>query len=50
MVELRGASGVTVLPQASGDVVPALGRAVDALIAAAGSGSRTRATRGSPAR
>ncbi|MGA5159141.1 Gfo/Idh/MocA family protein [Streptomyces pseudogriseolus] len=38
MVELRGASGVTTLPEARGDVVPALGRAADALIAAAGSG------------
>ncbi|MFF5340362.1 Gfo/Idh/MocA family protein [Streptomyces althioticus] len=38
MVELRGESGVTVLPEARGDVVPALGRAADALIAAAGSG------------
>ncbi len=38
MTELRGESGVTVLPEARGDVVPALGRAADALIAAAGSG------------
>ena len=37
MVELRGESGVTVLPEARGDAVPALGRAADALIAAAGS-------------
>ncbi|MGX1682282.1 Gfo/Idh/MocA family protein [Streptomyces althioticus] len=38
MVELRGESGVTVLPEAREDAVPALGRAADALIAAAGSG------------
>ncbi|GAA0707142.1 Gfo/Idh/MocA family oxidoreductase [Streptomyces thermocarboxydus] len=37
MVELRGESGVTQLPEARGDAVPALGRAVDALISAAGS-------------
>ncbi|MET9169318.1 Gfo/Idh/MocA family oxidoreductase [Streptomyces cellulosae] len=37
MVELRGESGVTQLPEARGDAVPALGRAADALISAAGS-------------
>ncbi|MFE0320507.1 Gfo/Idh/MocA family protein [Streptomyces albogriseolus] len=38
MVELRGASGVTALPEARGDVVPALGRAPDALITAVAPG------------
>ncbi|MDT6987650.1 Gfo/Idh/MocA family protein [Streptomyces lusitanus] len=38
MVELRGVSGVTALPQARHDAVAAFGRAADALIAAAGSG------------
>ncbi|MDN3266940.1 Gfo/Idh/MocA family oxidoreductase [Streptomyces sp. MA15] len=39
MVELRGESGVTVLPETGQDAVPALRRAADALIAAAGSGT-----------
>ncbi|MEU1084606.1 Gfo/Idh/MocA family oxidoreductase [Streptomyces sp. NPDC005908] len=38
-VELRGEAGVTVLPEATEDAVPALGRAVDALLTAAGTGT-----------
>ncbi|MEV8592724.1 Gfo/Idh/MocA family oxidoreductase [Streptomyces sp. NPDC052012] len=37
-VELRGASGVTALPQSTQPVVPSLMRAVDALLTAAGTG------------
>ncbi|MGW5658765.1 Gfo/Idh/MocA family protein [Streptomyces sp. NPDC003758] len=37
-VELRGEAGVALLPESSGGVVPVLGRAVDALCAAARSG------------
>ncbi|WP_037676641.1 Gfo/Idh/MocA family protein [Streptomyces griseus] len=37
-VELRGAAGVTLLPESSEGVVPALTRAADALLTAAGSG------------
>lgn len=37
-VELRGDSGITVLPESTGDVVPALTRAADALITAARTG------------
>ncbi|GGW49270.1 Gfo/Idh/MocA family protein [Streptomyces griseoloalbus] len=39
MVELRGEAGVTVLPQATQGAVPALSRALDALLAAAGTGT-----------
>lgn len=39
MVELRGTAGVTSLPEASGGAVPALTRAADALLAAAGAGA-----------
>ncbi|MDF3302893.1 Gfo/Idh/MocA family protein [Streptomyces tropicalis] len=39
-VELRGESGVTLLPEASGDAVAAFGRAADALVASARSGRR----------
>ncbi|WP_016823355.1 Gfo/Idh/MocA family protein [Streptomyces viridosporus] len=38
-VELRGASGVTLLPEASEGAVPALTRAADALLTAAGTGT-----------
>ncbi|WP_309059658.1 Gfo/Idh/MocA family oxidoreductase [Streptomyces sp.] len=38
-VELRGASGVTLLPEDSEGVVPALTRAADALLTAAGTGT-----------
>lgn len=38
MVELRGDAGVTVLPTSSEGIVPVLGRAVDALLTAAGTG------------
>ncbi|KOT40778.1 oxidoreductase [Streptomyces caelestis] len=38
MVELRGAAGVTGLPEASEGAAPALARAADALLAAAGTG------------
>ncbi|GAA3494814.1 Gfo/Idh/MocA family oxidoreductase [Streptomyces prasinosporus] len=38
-VELRGASGVTLLPEAAEGAVPALARAADALLAAAGTGT-----------
>ncbi|MEW2074219.1 Gfo/Idh/MocA family protein [Streptomyces sp. NPDC012403] len=39
MVELRGTAGVTSLPEASEGAVPALTRAADALLAAAGTGT-----------
>jgi hypothetical protein len=39
MVELRGTAGVTSLPEASEGAVPALARAADALLAAAGTGT-----------
>ncbi|MEU7472469.1 Gfo/Idh/MocA family oxidoreductase [Streptomyces sp. NPDC044984] len=39
MVELRGTAGVTFLPEASEGAVPALTRAADALLAAAGTGT-----------
>lgn len=39
MVELRGDAGVACLPQASEGAVPALTRALDALLAAAGTGT-----------
>ncbi|MGC0379341.1 Gfo/Idh/MocA family protein [Streptomyces sp. SAI-229] len=38
-VELRGTAGVTFLPEASEDAVPALTRAADALLTAAGTGT-----------
>ncbi|MFI1421526.1 Gfo/Idh/MocA family protein [Streptomyces sp. NPDC020731] len=39
MVELRGTAGVTSLPEATEGAVPALARAADALLAAAGTGA-----------
>ncbi|MEU9354296.1 Gfo/Idh/MocA family oxidoreductase [Streptomyces griseoloalbus] len=39
MVELRGEAGVTVLPEATEGAVPALTRALDALLTAAGTGT-----------
>ncbi|MFI2376933.1 Gfo/Idh/MocA family protein [Streptomyces sp. NPDC018964] len=39
MVELRGTAGVTSLPEASEGAVPALARAADALLTAAGTGT-----------
>ncbi|MFD3732666.1 Gfo/Idh/MocA family protein [Streptomyces sp. NPDC058632] len=39
MVELRGEAGVTLLPEATEGAVPALTRAADALLAAAGTGT-----------